>query len=674
MTLSVSTRVLAAAVTALSASWTQGAPPPVEAFGRKPAMIAVDINPAGTRLAWIEDDGNAARIVIHDIASGQPMRTVGTPPKTKLWSVAWANDDTVLIDESVTYTIKTNSRHTDEWQRWVALDAAGGEDRMLLMRDAAREWVTGAAVIRRRTTNPGKIFMSTWDYSSIKRKDEIGTRLAGGRKDSGWILNAYEVDLRTGAGRVIASGTSFTTDWLIDEAGKTIVRSDYNPKYDEYTIFVKDGAAWRRIYRAADCDGLSLVSFVADKSALVAHGRACADDRAKLWTLPLDGGPMKALFEDPSLEVDSWSVDPFDGKVLGVALGGLEQVSRWLDPQVEKRIAGLHRSFGARWITIASRSADGKRVVVLVEDESHPPIYYLVDYAAKKADIIYEAYPQLTGVKLGAVRAFAYEARDKYALTAYLTLPPGAEEKNLPVVIMPHGGPEARDAPGFDWLAQFLASRGYAVLQPQFRGSTGLGRAHADAGRRQWGLRMQDDVTDGAQALISQGIADPKKICIIGWSYGGYAALAGAAFTPDLYACAASIAGISDLPEMIGQDFRNNGGRESNTFAYWREHIGNATDPQVIAKSPARSVKTVRAPVLLIHGTDDTVVPIAQSLTMARALEAANKPVKLVQLPGEDHWMKTRSASRVRTLVELETFLGQHLGKAPASPASAGTR
>ena len=307
------------------------------------------------------------------------------------------------------------------------------------------------------------------------------------------------------------------------------------------------------------------------------------------------------MFEDPELEVDGVHTDPFDGTLLGVTLGGSDQPSRWLDPLVERRLKGLHKSFGARWVTPVSRSADGQRVIAKVEDDSHPPIYYLVDFGKKSADIVNEAYPLLVGVKLGSVRDFDYESRDKYALTAYLTLPPAGEEKNLPVVVMPHGGPEARDEPGFDWLAQFLASRGYAVLQPQFRGSTGFGQEHANAGRRQWGLRMQDDVTDGVRALIDKGIADPKRICIVGWSYGGYAALAGATFTPELYACAVSIAGVADLPDMVGFEIRN-GGRESDSVAYWREHIGASTDPQVIAKSPARFATAVRAPILLIHG------------------------------------------------------------------------
>jgi dipeptidyl aminopeptidase/acylaminoacyl peptidase len=243
-------------------------------------------------------------------------------------------------------------------------------------------------------------------------------------------------------------------------------------------------------------------------------------------------------------------------------------------------------------------------------------------------------------------------------------------ERDLPLVVMPHGGPEDRDETGFDWLAQFLASRGYAVLQPQFRGSTGLGRAHANAGRQQWGLRMQDDVTDGVRALITEGIVDPKRVCIVGWSYGGYSALAGAAFTPDLYACAASIGGVSDLPVMLATISRDSG-RESDAFAYWREHIGSPFNADVIGKSPARAAMAVRAPVLLLHGTDDTVVPIEQSRLMATALRAAKKPVELIELTGEDHWMKTSSESRIRTLTELERFLWKYIGGAPPAAASA---
>jgi dipeptidyl aminopeptidase/acylaminoacyl peptidase len=259
----------------------------------------------------------------------------------------------------------------------------------------------------------------------------------------------------------------------------------------------------------------------------------------------------------------------------------------------------------------------------------------------------------------GTVRQFDYSARDNYALFGYLTIPAGAAEKNLPLVVLPHGGPESRDTADFDWWSQFLSSRGYAVLRPQFRGSTGLGAEHRLAGRGQWGLRMQDDVTDGVKALIAAGIVDPKRVCIVGASYGGYAALAGATFTPELYACAVSVAGVSDLAEFLAYKEKM-GGDDSDSVIYWQDSIGKIDDPRVGQKSPARYARNVRAPILLIHGSNDSVVPLAQSQMMDNALTAAGAPHQLVTLDSEDHWLSS-SVTRTRMLSEIEKFLAANL-------------
>jgi dipeptidyl aminopeptidase/acylaminoacyl peptidase len=290
-------------------------------------------------------------------------------------------------------------------------------------------------------------------------------------------------------------------------------------------------------------------------------------------------------------------------------------------------------------------------------------VYYFVDFAANKADIVGEAYPALADAKLGEVRAIRYKARDGAMVPAYLTLPPGSSGKGLPLIVLPHGGPEARDDYSFDWWAQFLAVRGYAVLQPQFRGSTGFGKPWRVAGYRQWGRLMQDDVTDGAQAMIEQGIAEAGRICVAGASYGGYAALAGAAFTPDLYRCAVSVNGVSDLPQMLGYE-KQHAGEESDTLAYWRDHIGPSLDREVVAKSPLKAVANVKIPVMLMHAVDDTVVPQTQSQSMSRALTTLHKPITYVKLAGEDHWL-SQTETRVQVLKEMEKFLDEHLRKAP---------
>jgi dipeptidyl aminopeptidase/acylaminoacyl peptidase len=248
-----------------------------------------------------------------------------------------------------------------------------------------------------------------------------------------------------------------------------------------------------------------------------------------------------------------------------------------------------------------------------------------------------------------------------------LTLPQGARQ-NLLLVLLPHGGPHnARDSLDYDDWATFLASRGYAVLQPNYRGSGGYGDAWQRAGYRQWGGLMQTDLNDGVDALVRSGIVDANRVCIVGASYGGYAALAGATMTPDRYRCAVSVAGPSDLSQFVLERERRSGDDDTMTADWWRRSIGDRDEDReaVRAASPVNLADRVAAPILLMHGTDDTVVPIDQSRRMLRALNAANKNVRFVELRGDDHWLSD-APTRIQVLREIETFLAQHLGASPA--------
>ena len=631
--------------------------PPAEAFGSVEAVDFSRINPAGQLVAWVANDGKTTQVTVIDLASHKSLRSFAVEPGFKVRQLEWADDATLLF--SVSTTLSSTRRQLPsrfELQRWVAADVTRGNVRLLLTKGGERV-LSASQLVSRQGSKPGTVIMASTDWSAADKASEIGTRLGGGRRNSGWQYNLYEVDIADGKSRLLEHGTPYTDDWLVDAKGLPFARSELNPEIGKYGVMVKDGSGWRRVLDSAE-SAMTLVGVSADNTAVYAVG-SNGELRRAMWSIPVDGSPPKKLIEDPQLEVEAAELDPLTDTVVGARLGGMQRPFRWIDATFEKRTAALGRTFAGRNAEIVSRSADNKRVVVRVSSGTQAPVYYLVDYGAKTADIVGEAYPALANVTPGTQRAYAYKSRDGVELNAYLTIPAGAAEKNLALVVLPHGGPEARDDPDFDWWTQFLSSRGYAVLRPQFRGSTGFGREHVLAGRGQWGLRMQDDVTDGVKAVIADGIVDPKRVCIVGASYGGYAALAGVTFTPELYACGVSVAGVSDLGEMLAYDEKTSG-EDSDASLYWRDSIGTRDDPRVGQKSPARYARNVRAPILLIHGSNDSVVPFAQSQMMDDALSAAGAPHQLVTLDSEDHWLSS-GATRTRMLSEIEKFLAVNL-------------
>jgi dipeptidyl aminopeptidase/acylaminoacyl peptidase len=600
------------------------------------------------------------KVVMFAVGSTEPLRVLTVSPDDTLRALRWADSRTVLVDVSGTVRFTGTSSAQSRWEFWRTMAASldGGAPRMLLMDDADRRYVTGARVLASGSRRPGTVTMAAWDYSEAKRRGSVGTRLWDERGDSGWVSTLFDVDTATGKGRVVERGTPYTIQWLVDPDGTPRARAEWLAEKQQYTVLARDARGWRTVHQQAGFDSMALAGTTADGKALVLIGEN-GTDRSRAWLLPLDGGAPSVLFEDPVQDVGAVLTDDLTGTVVGFEIGGLEPRQHWIDPRRAQQQRTLEKAFPGRRVTVVQRSDDGERVLVEVGSRAHAPVHHLVDFATGRADTLGEAYPGLAGAVLGESRSLSYLARDGASIPAYLTLPPGRAARDLPLVVLPHGGPESSDPAGFDAWAQFLATRGYAVLQPQFRGSTGFGRAHRLAGYGEWGGRMQDDLSDGVRHLVATGVADPTRVCIVGASYGGYAALAGAAFTPDLYACAVSVNGVSDLPTMIG-DLRRRLGDQSDSIAYWKEHIGSATDPRVAQRSPARAAAAVRAPVLLLHGADDTVVPPGQSQLMARALKEAGKPHRYVPLPGEDHWL-SQAATRTLVLAEIEAFLAAHL-------------
>jgi dipeptidyl aminopeptidase/acylaminoacyl peptidase len=270
------------------------------------------------------------------------------------------------------------------------------------------------------------------------------------------------------------------------------------------------------------------------------------------------------------------------------------------------------------------------------------------------------------------MRRLEFKTRDGAGLFAYVTEAAGSTGQPRPLVVLPHGGPTVRDTFSFDSLTQYLATRGYVVIQPNFRGSGGFGRKFAELGYGEWGGRMHQDVMDATRALVAEGKVDPKRICIVGGSYGGYEAMYSAATEPDTFKCAVSFDGVSDLVGIV--KFERTFGTDTSTWSYWRKSEGDpATDSaKMLAHSPYRMAANWKTPILLIHGDKDDIVPVEESRQMNRALQAAGKPVRYVEVQGMGHGPSS-DEEITKVYSEIAMFLAQYLGEAPApaSPAPA---
>jgi dipeptidyl aminopeptidase/acylaminoacyl peptidase len=307
-------------------------------------------------------------------------------------------------------------------------------------------------------------------------------------------------------------------------------------------------------------------------------------------------------------------------------------------------------------INFGSASADGNRIIVHAGSDSDPGRYYVFDRPSHALNAILIDRPELEGVTLATVRSVSYPASDGVSIPAYLTLPPGRDGRNLPAVILPHGGPTARDEWGFDWLPQFLAHQGYAVLQPNYRGSAGYGDQWLQQnGFRSWRTSI-GDINAGARWIAAQGIADPNRMAILGWSYGGYAALQAAATEPTLFKAVVAIAPVTDL-QQAKDDFR--GYTNASNVA---DYIGSG--PHIVEGSPLRNASAITAPVLLFHGDRDLNVNVIHSRRMDAALRGAGKRSELTIFPGLEHDLADSNA-RTQMLTRIGAFLSSELGTRP---------
>jgi dipeptidyl aminopeptidase/acylaminoacyl peptidase len=400
------------------------------------------------------------------------------------------------------------------------------------------------------------------------------------------------------------------------------------------------------------------------RDELIIASRQGRDTRAIFRMLPLQREqPPVPVFEHPQDDVQLGE-NPRGHAPMSFYTLGLKPQRRWLDDAWNSVQIAIDQYLPGR-VNILSGNPEGK-VLVLSYADTDPGRWYVLDVPREHATWLASVRQEIDAKRMRPMRTLRYAATDGLSIPAYLTLPappPGGEPRSMPTVVLVHGGPAARDHWGWDVEAQLLASRGYVVFQPQFRGSTGFGRAFEWAGRGQWGLAMQDDITAGVRHLVAEGIADPRRICIVGASYGGYAAVWGLIKTPELYRCGVSLAGVSDIGHMLTDWSDTN--RSKMSREWMRRTVGDRRRDQAAfdAVSPLKHAARINAPLLIAHGDEDERVPISHAHKLMSAMDRAGKPYEWLPLPGEGHGIGTVSG-QTRYYEKLLRFLDQHLGSA----------
>jgi dipeptidyl aminopeptidase/acylaminoacyl peptidase len=430
----------------------------------------------------------------------------------------------------------------------------------------------------------------------------------------------------------------------------------------DLTTYIRKGDKWEwEIFHQSKVSGhdIEIQGFSSDNS-IVYYSMTQDSGPDALYTYSMKTGERKQVVRDDNVNPAGLLSSPVDDAPFAVRFMDGFPRYEWLDKSnpYAKDLMSLQASFPDTEVSRTSSTYDGKKSIYVVYSDTNQGEFYLFDHVTKKAEHLVSSKPWLDSSKLSLMDPVKFKARDGLELEGFLTLPKGSKGKNLPLIIHPHGGPFGPyDGWGFREEIQLLANRGYAVLQVNFRGSGNYGKAFQEKGYKQWGKAMQDDLTDATRWAIAQGIADPNRICIYGASYGGYAALMGAAKEPSLYKCAVGNVGVYDLPDMVAED-AGSGGMMNPLKVFFRE----TANPEDSTSSPTRVAGQIKVPVYMMAGSKDTTCPPEWTKKMYKALEVAGVPVQMHIYEGEMHG-NVQVSNQVDFANRLLAFLDQHIGK-----------
>ena len=633
---------------------------PIETFTQSPQISRARLSPDGSHIASLVESEGETWLIVMNLATKQRARI--SPGRTRrglhkeVASFRWVSDKRI----SFLTTVWDGSR----WTGVSAVDTDG------------KNWTafSGPDV---DPTDPTPLAARQIIHSFEDKEQSVLMIDHGSNSGEDFVFpDVIKVSTFTGSYDKVVKNPGNVVNWVVDRTG--VVRLGITREGLRFGAIYRESeqAKWRALplFHASLGKVTPLGFDYEDQRLIVAatneHNRRAVYyydlSTEKLGDVIASHPDYDIIPERSAPSIDGISLagpigSDLVGTVVGIRYFTEGPRTYWFD----EGLLSLQKALDARMPEtvnlIVNRSRDEKRFLVLSFSDRDPGTYYLVDLTGDRPALsrVGQRMPQVPVERMAAMMLMKYKARDGETIHGYVTLPPGDQKKNLPLVVMPHGGPTVRDIWAFHPMVQFLASRGYAVLQMNYRGSPGYGTAFHEKGKREIGRGIQTDIEDGTRWAIAQGIADPARIAIVGGSYGGYSALFALAHSPDLYRCGASINGVTDWSDIVrerkGEEYRY-------AFLHFKEWIG---DPKTEASflssiSPMSFPDRIKAPVFIVQGKDDRVVPVKQARRMIAALEKAGNKPQVLYFSDEGHSIK-KVRNRTKLFTELEAFLARHL-------------
>jgi len=611
---------------------------PVEAFGNLPQARQVKLAPDGSKIAFIRIIEGGTYIGVTDLKKRKTRYIVKTDnQKFKIAWYVWGNDEMLLL--SADYPVQNMGQKYTE-TRLMKIRVSGEEEIKTVVMPKRRERVPQFQnnIIDMLPEDPDHILMAL-DLQVANRPD------------------VYKVSLNNNKRRTIVyRNKTDINNWMTDRQNRVRLgfgRDDTKIFYRLYDLASKE---WRNIweYEIFDAPDITPLGFGLNPNEL--YIRANHNGRYALFKVDLTKPdlPRELVYADEHYDIEgSLIYSQKTNDVIGIYHGEASDAKVFFEPSYAAFQKALNHAFPDAYNNISSMSADERKYILFTSNPKSPGTFYLGDRDKKSLEFVLDQYPLLYEKKLSGKQKVTYKARDGLTIEAYLTLPHQGVANQHAALVIPHGGPMARTYGGFDWFSEFFASRGYTVLEPNFRGSSGYGFEFEMASVQKWGGAMQDDLADAANWLVANQKIGEKRICILGASYGGYAAMMAAAKQQGTFKCAASFAGVSDLKYIVRK------ARKFTNYKVVKKQLG--TDNDVLEQqSPINYVKDISIPLMLIHGDKDRVVDVSHSRKMYEELSDLDKQVDYIELENGNHHLGIQ-ANRVKALTSFDRFLKQHL-------------